>query len=170
MKNFLNLFFAIFFLGCSTLSFQDKESASIQCQSPYAMIKYPKINLEQNDLNIKEEEIQGILEKLLEDGCLELSNNDAAYDFEIIASSQSQTQSKESITTLAQENTASIHITFLLKKERTTRQFSSQQSIKIQGKKILGIGQNTLIEAKEKQDLLRRALQKTYIQAINSLR
>lgn len=170
MKKWTSLLIALFFVGCSSLPFQEEQAQASTCQSPYALIKQPTITAQKNDLEIKDEEVSAILSSLMQDKCLEFSDGADAYEFEVSYSSEATSQKQENIASVAQENTATIKVVFSLKKDRTTRQFNSEQSITINGKKVLGIGQSAKISDKEKEKLLKSAITKAYLQAINSLR
>lgn len=161
---------ALIFSGCGALNFEEAKAQSQKCQTPYALIKTPNIHAQENDLQIKEEEVSKILENLMQDGCIVFSKNEDAYDFDLTYSSKINNQSKENITSVAQENTAKVKITLALKKDRSSRIFNSEQTLQINGKKILGIGQNSQITDKDKQNLLQEAIKRVYLQAINSIR
>lgn len=161
---------ALIFSGCGALNFEEAKTQSQKCQTPYILIKNPNIHVKENDLQIKEDEVLDTLKILMEDECVAISQNDDAYDFDITYSSNLSTQSKENITSVAQENIAKVKITLTIKKDRSSRIFNSEQALQINGKKILGIGQNAQITDKDKQKLLQEAIKRVYLQAINSIR
>lgn len=161
---------ALMFSGCGVLNFEESKAQSQKCQTPYVLIKTPNIHVQENDLQIKEEEVLDTLKTLMEDACIAISQNDDAYDLDITYSSSLSAQSKENITSVAQENIAKVKITLTLKKDRSSRIFNSEQALQINGKKILGIGQNAQITDKDKQKLLQEAIKRAYLQAINSIR
>ena len=162
---------AIIFSGCSVFAPQAPEAKVEKCESPFAYISTPEINLGENELEVSIEDIKKFFEQSMNrDSCLALSENPDAYSFNINVSSYMNYQNKEGIATDNQEATAGIKVSFMLKKDRSTTQFNSEQSLKISGKKVLGIGKGAKISNADKEEMLQRAIQKAYDQVLNTLR
>lgn len=157
--------------GCASIGFETPKEEMEQCQSPYVFISQPQIILDgSNDLKITQEQILQQLQNLTQNNCVAISSNPDAFAFKISYETQLTKKDKESITTKAQENTARIKVSFSLQKDRTTRTFNSERSLKINGKKVLGIGQKSEITEKDKQELLESVMAGAYKQASNALR
>ncbi len=166
-----SLIVTLFFSGCSIFAPQGPEAKVEKCESPFVYIGMPKISLGQNDLEVSIEDIKKFFEQSMNrDSCLALSENPDAYDFSIDVTSYMNHQNQEGIATDNQEVTAGIKVSFILKKDRSTTRLNSEQSIKINGKKILGIGKGAKISNADKEEMLQKAIQKAYDQVLNTLR
>lgn len=166
----LSILLAFGLSGCAFSSLKDTQAETSKCESPYALIKAPILQPQNNDLEISNEEIMSALEDLMRDNCLDFSDSDEAYDFTITFASNVSSHKKEGIASSTQENIAKMKVGFALKKDRLTKTFNSEQSLTINGKKILGIGQKSAITKEDKQKLLTNAMKRVYLQLINSLR
>ncbi|MCE3038685.1 hypothetical protein [Helicobacter anatolicus] len=170
MKTSFFIFLSLLFFGCTNTKLATPQEENIQCQNAYAFISHPTITLEKNDLEIEEKNILQVLEDLMMDNCIVISNNPDSYEANLVVTSAFSSQNKEGIATKAQENTAKIKVSLSLKKDRMTRTFNSEHILTINGKKVLGIGQKAQITQEEKQKLLKSALKRVYKQAQNALR
>ena len=160
----------LFFVGCAKLD-STPEAKNSRCESPFAFVSMPQISFTDNDLKITEEEVQEFLKKEIDqDKCLAVSQVPDASNFKIIVQSHLDTNKKEGVVSTAQESIATIKTSFILSKDRTSSQFNSEQSLKINGKKVLGIGKGAQISQKDRQMLLQRAVKKSYEQMLGALR
>ncbi|WP_104697463.1 MULTISPECIES: hypothetical protein [unclassified Helicobacter] len=156
--------------GCAISNLKDTQTEISKCQSPYAFVKAPILQAQNNDLEISNEEIMIALEEVMKDNCLDFSDSDEAYDFIITYASSLSTHKKEGIVSSTQENVAKVKVGFALKRDRLTKTFSSEQSLTISGKKILGIGKKAVVAKEDRQKLLSESTKRAYLQLINSLR
>lgn len=162
---------AMIFSGCSSISPSAPESKTEKCESPFIYVGTPNIKISENDLEINPEDVKNILQKNIDgDSCMALSENLDAYHFDIEVSSYADSQNKTEIAVNDQEASAGVKVVFSLKKDRSTMQFNSEQTLKVNRKKILGIGKSASISQSDKEELLQKAIQKVYQQVLNSLR
>ncbi|PAF47631.1 hypothetical protein BKH41_06965 [Helicobacter sp. 12S02232-10] len=172
MKHFLlaSAISLIFIYGCAqpqniSTSFPTKE-----CSTPLAEIYVESITHEKNDLNITPEFIKALLEKNLKDNCLVIAKEPSSntYLVKINYKTSLQSSSDEKIASSEVKNILSSEVTLSLKNKTTTKNFKGKNSIRINGKKILSIGQDASITQEDKNQSTNEAFQAAYHSMLNS--
>ncbi|PAF43883.1 hypothetical protein [Helicobacter sp. 11S03491-1] len=160
----------LFFYGCFQPQSPNISIPTQKCSTPLAKIHLDSITSEKNDLQIKPELLKTLLEKNLQDHCLILTQTSDAdtYEMKITYETSAQSASKENIATSTSQNTIQTQVHLWLKNATTTKSFDGKNSIQIDGKKILSIGQDSQITQEDKKQSITKAFEAAYHSVIKS--
>ncbi|PAF42777.1 hypothetical protein [Helicobacter sp. 11S02596-1] len=163
-------FFLLVIAGCVQPEKPTSSFPMKQCPAPLAKIHLESITAGQNDLDITPEFIKTLLDKNLQDNCLVLTDkpDKDTYETKITYKTSIQSSSSEKIASSEERNTIQSEITLSLKNQMTTKIFVGKNAIRINGKKILSIGQDASITQDDKNHSIAEAFKAAYNSAVSS--
>lgn len=175
MKTFFPLSIAVLFFayGCSQIQTPQIQQTQTHCETPLAYIYLDSITPLNNDLQINSDEVKNLLEKNLKDNCFILTqdtNNQKVYNLKITYDTSLKSSSEEKIATSKEQNTIDTKVSLVFKNASGSKTFNGKNTISINGKKILNLGQDASITTQDKEKTISSAFNAAYDSAVKNFK